>query len=94
MSRAGFPDPYTDPSNRFSCITNGNIGIDPWLSMRESPVSTTAPPLRVDAIAVDSVAGLPTASNTKSAPELRVMSPNWVAVVSAKVPVISTPMKR
>ena len=36
--------------------------------MRDSPVSTTAPPLRVQANASARVAGLPTVSNTKSAP--------------------------
>ena len=51
MSRAGLPDPYTDPIRRFSCITNGNIGIEPWLSTRERPVRTTVPPLRAAAIA-------------------------------------------
>src|SRR3954469_6819803 len=68
MSRAGLPDPYTDPISRFSCITNGNIGIDPWLSTRDRPVSTTAPPLRVLARAEANVAGLQNVSNTKTAP--------------------------
>ena len=61
---AGFPEPYTEPITRFSCMTNGNMGKDPWASIRERPVSTIVPPLRADAIASASVAGVPTVSNT------------------------------
>ncbi len=42
--------------------------------MRDRPVRTTAPPLRVAASASASVAGLPTVSNTKSAPRPAVSS--------------------
>src|SRR5256885_10098034 len=88
MSRAGLPDPYTDPISRFSCITNGNIGIDPWLPARDRPVSTTAPPLRALAIADASVAGLPTVSNTKSAPRPDV-SDRTAAGTSAAPSIVS-----
>ena len=63
-------------------MTNGNIAIEPWLSARDRPVSTTAPPLRAQLSAVVSVAGLPTESNTKSAPRPAVSSRTALAVSS------------
>ena len=77
------PRPYTDPTNRFSCMTNGNIGNAASASPRARPVSTTVPPLRAARQRLGHGPGVPTVSNTKSAPRPAVRSRTASAVLPA-----------